>query len=841
MRKTHLSTLSLFLFFISLLLGLGRVAAQELPKTSIGIIELIKELEVTYQVKFSYLDTDLTKIELAKPNGSTLAKILVQISERTKLDIQKLSDRYYSISKSKLRTICATVLDNFEQNTIPGATIQVLGSPLAMITDLDGNFFLSDIPRTAMIQIQHIGFKTLFIPAENFIAQPCSIIAMAQSYQELEEVVVYKFLTEGLKKLTDGSIELNSAGFGILPGLSEPDILQSIQSLPGIKSVDETVSDINIRGGTNDQNLILWDGIKMYQSGHFFGLISAFNPYLTDKVTVIKNGTSARYGEGVSGVLDMETKNTIEDSFFGGAGFNLISGDVYGQISIADNVALQFSGRRSHTDFIETPTYSTFSQKAFQDTKVQANSDFYFYDFTGKILYDINADHRVRLSLINMNNNLDYQEKELDGSLTNRSSLDQTNLSFGGILESDWSTSFSTQLSLYYTNYQLNALSISNDARQRLIQNNLVIEKSAKLNTSLELNEQLKWDNGYQIIETGIANKTELNEPAFIRNIKGVVYNHSLYSELRYRSPNQKLAASAGGRFNYIQNTDTFAELVIEPRLNISFELAPFYKTEVMGEFKSQTTSQVIDLEQNFLGIEKRRWVLADGANLPITRSKQGSWGFNYDQNSFYAGIEAFFKEVDGINVNTQGFQNQNQFDGEVGSYAIKGIELLLNKKTNTYSTWLSYTFNQNDYNFNTLVPSTFPNNLDVTHSVTLAGNYTYNNLKLGVGLNYRSGRPFTLPNATNPIDTSVVPNQIVYQDPNNSRLSEYFRADFSAIYDFSLTGKIKASAGVSVINFTNRRNNLNIFFRLDEANGIEKVKRISLGVTPNASFRIRF
>lgn len=64
---------------------------------------------------------------------------------------------------------------------------------------------------------------------------------------------------------------MNTAEFGILPGLIEPDILQTVQALPGIKSIDETVSDINVRGGTNDQNLILWNGIKMYQSGHFLG------------------------------------------------------------------------------------------------------------------------------------------------------------------------------------------------------------------------------------------------------------------------------------------------------------------------------------------------------------------------------------------------------------------------------------------------------------------------------------------------------------------------------------------------------------------------------------------
>jgi hypothetical protein len=299
--------------------------------------------------------------------------------------------------------------------------------------------------------------------------------------------------------------------------------------------------------------------------------------------------------------------------------------------------------------------------------------------------------------------------------------------------------------------------------------------------------------------------------------------------------------AKAGGRFNFIQNIDTFSELLLEPRLNVSYELFPFFKTELLGEFKSQTTNQVIDLEQNFLGIEKRRWVLADGESLPITKSKQGSWGFNYDQNSFYAGVEAFYKEVNGINVSTQGFQNQNQFNGEVGSYAIKGVELLLNKKSNRYSTWLSYTFNENVYTFNTLVPNTFPNNLDVTHSLTLAGNYTYKSLKLGLGFNYRSGRPYTLPDVPNSVDDSTVPNQIIYTAPNSTRLSEYFRADFSAIYDFSVSNSVKASAGVSVLNFTNRRNNLNTFFRLNDANEVERVERVSLGVTPNASFRIRF
>lgn len=842
MGKAHLNTLTSFLSLFLLLFFAGNGKAQTTQHTKIGIIAFIHELEEQHDVKFSYVDEDLQSISIVRPKKENLEGILLTLRETTQLKIQKLSERYYTISRSTTVNICGRVLDNFENNTIPGATVQVLGSSLATITNLDGGFKFDNIPRKAVVQIKHIGYKTQFITVEQLVAQnPCAPIALGLSYQELEEVIVYKFLTSGLSKLTDASIQLNTAEFGILPGLIEPDILQTIQALPGIKSVDETVSDINIRGGTNDQNLILWNGIKMYQSGHFFGLISAFNPYLTDKVTVIKNGTSAAFGDGVSGVLDMRTKNTIENRMFGGAGVNLISGDIFGQIPIKENLALQFSGRRSYTDFLNTPTYDTFSEKAFQDSEVQSDSDFYFYDFTGKVLYDINPYQRVRFSLININNNLDYLETNDDGTRSNESNLDQTNLSFGGTLESDWTDDLSTNLNFYYTQYRLTALSISNGGTQRLFQNNLVKESSAKLNSTYNISPSFKWLNGYQFTETGIENITRLNQPRFESNIKGVIRAHSLYSEAQYISKNQKLIARLGGRLNYYENVNTFQEFIFEPRLNMSYEPAPHFKAELFGEFKSQTTNQIIDLEQNFLGLEKRRWILADGNELPITKSKQGSLGFNYDENRFYVGIEGFYKEVDGINVRTQSFQNQNQFNGEIGSYAIKGLEFLINKKNNDYSVWLSYTYNLNDYTFEAIVPPNFPNNLDITHSFTLAGNYDFGNLKIGIGLNYRSGKPFTEPDEDNPVDATVFPNEINYQEPNSSRLPEYFRADASATYNFNISPRIRSSLGLSVLNFTNRKNTLNTYYRLNDVNEVETVQRISLGVTPNASFRVSF
>ncbi|MEN8799987.1 MAG: TonB-dependent receptor plug domain-containing protein, partial [Flavobacteriaceae bacterium] len=715
MPRKHLNSVVLLsIFFLSAITtswGQEREADGQ-----VALVTYIQELQTRYDVKFSYLDEDLESLTISLPQETDLDNILTQIENQTQLIIKKLSNRYYTLSKSVLVDICARILDNFEDNTLGGASIEVLGSSISTVANAEGGFSLSRIPRKAVVRIRHIGYKTKYINAEELVsAEPCTTLLMAISYQELEEVVIYKFLTTGISKQTDGSIQINSSEFGILPGLIEPDVLQTVQALPGIKSIDETVSDINIRGGTNDQNLILWDGIKMYQSGHFFGLISAFNPYLTDKVSIIKNGTSAQYGDGVSGVILMETKDEIDPRFNGGAGFNLISMDIYGQIPISDRLAVQVSGRRSTTDFFYTPTYRVFSDRAFQDTqikltntnstRIREDENFYFYDYTAKLLYDHNDDHRFRLSFININNRLDYTELNQDNSQINESSLDQANLSFGGKWDARWMDNFSTSVNAYYTRYNLDSRNITAFGQQILDQVNEVLETSVKLNTDLRLRPRLHWFNGYQFSEVGVTNFTEVSQPPFQSDIKGVIRSHSAFSEIAYASANDDLRLRLGGRFNYLENLDTFDEIILEPRLNLSYRLAPGLTVEALGEFKNQVTNQVIDLEQNFLGIEKRRWILSDEDTLPITRSKQGSLGLSYDKRKWFVSLEGFYKTVDGISTSTQGFQNQNQFNGEIGKYDVKGLEFLINHKTNSLSTWFSYAYNLNDYTFEDIIP----------------------------------------------------------------------------------------------------------------------------------------
>lgn len=104
----------------------------------------------------------------------------------------------------------------------------------------------------------------------------------------------------------------------------------------------------------------------------------------------------------------METSNSITNKFTGGAGFNLISADAFVQIPIKDNLELHVSGRRSFTDFLNTPTYTNYFNRSFQDNSIASNSvnnaesKFFFYDYSFKVLYDLNYNHAIRANFIHI-------------------------------------------------------------------------------------------------------------------------------------------------------------------------------------------------------------------------------------------------------------------------------------------------------------------------------------------------------------------------------------------------------------------------------------------------------
>ncbi len=830
-------------FQIIILLLFCHVTIAQIKKDAQPLIVLLHDLEQQYQCNFSYVDKNIENIYVSVPkNLNNIKEISRYLQENTTLNFNFLDELTIAISpKNKLLSICGIFVDPETNTFIPNVTIQTNNN--ATVSNEQGYFELINISNDSSIFVDHIKYQSVEYSVNDFIDENCGKYFLVLNIEEIQEIVIYNILTKGIRKVTDGSYNIDYNNFGILPGLIEPDVLQTILALPGILSVDETVSNINIRGGSNDENLILWDGIKMYQSGHFFGLISAFNPYLTKSAILMKNGTHANFTDGVSGTVLMYTDDKLTQKFKAEFGINLINADIYFDIPIGKKSSVQVSARKSINDLVETSTYNNYFEKAFQNTDVISNSDrviisndeFSFNDVNIRWLYQLSEKDRIRINLLTFNNNLFFTENTFlrDEEISRENSLSQNNLAASAFYYRNWSKKFSSELQLYTTKYNLESTNFNKLGQQRLIQENEVLEGSIKLDTEYKFNTEFSFYNGYQFVETGVTNIQDVDNPIFRNKIKEVIRLHGLSSQLEYQSKNNKTNARIGMRFNYLEKFEAF---IIEPRLSLNQRFLDYFTLEILGEFKHQTTTQIINFQQDFLGIENRRWILVNDDKIPIIMSKQVSLGVNFNKKGWLISAEGYYKFVDGITSQSQGFQNQYQFVKTTGSYTVYGADFLINKKFKNLSAWLSYSYADNNYTFEELEEINFPNNLDIRHAVSLATTYSFNKLKVSTGLNWRTGKPTTKPAGVN----DIFGDKIDYEPANSSRLDDYMRIDISAQYDFNISKKVKAHAGFSIWNVLNKENVINNYY-IQTNSGIDEIVKNSLAITPNVSFRVVF
>lgn len=824
-------------------------SAQTEEKTS--LLSVLSGIETKFNVRFSYASEEIKTIRIVAPSNSiTLDEVLTYLEKNIPFQLKKINERYFAITPYKETQWCGIIISVETGSPMMGATIVEESGAFSVVSDSEGRFFIETQEPSKLVTISHVGYKNLTLSTSE-LTKECVKIFMEAETTKLETVVLNSYLTKGITKHANGKITLNTRNFGLIPGQVENDVLQIAQVLPGVESVDETISNINIRGGTHAENLILWEDIKMYQSGHFFGLISAFNPDLTRDVSVYKNGTPSRYGDAVSGVIDMRSENEITSQFKGGGGLNLIHANAFFEIPFSEKFGLQFAARTSLNSLIETPVYKTYSQRIFQDTEIEredetnplinAQEDFYFYDISTKFLWNPSERDAFSFRFLTIDNRLDYTETIIDNNSSKNSTLDQRSIATGASWKRTWNKRFETSATVYLSYYLLNAVNRDIFTTQRLIQENEVVEDGVKLESILQLSDNITLQNGYQFNETGIANTQDVNLPRFRDFQKEVLRTHSAFTEVAFISENNKTALTSGLRLNYITK---FKELLFEPRLSLRQQLNKQFVLEAKGEFKSQTTTQRIDFESDFLGVEKRRWVLANEESIPIIKSKQASVSVSYETIKWLISLEGFYKVVDGISSINQGFQNQFQFINSQGKYQISGIEAVINKRTKHFHTWVSYSWTNNEYTFEAFSPSVFPNNLDRKHSATLAGAYYNGDFKLALGVHWNSGKPYTpaLPQNEQSIDFQ---DPINYGFPNNERLPDYFRADVSSEYSFSLSKGSTAKISVALLNVLNSENTLNIrYARIENSDGsstIREINEVSLGLTPNAAIQILF
>jgi hypothetical protein len=864
---------NIFSFFFLFIIGV--VFSQNQSKKS-SLKTVLTAIENQHNVKFSYNSTlikDASCIPLKKEK--TLKEKLENLRKQTSLNYNQIDARYIVITEKEItknHTISGVLINRKNKEVAAFSSVIIKGTSRGTTADENGRFLLNNVSSNQEIEIQSIGFTSIIIPVFTVINQPSLTIELDEENIELDEVLISDYLTQGISKNKNGAIEVAPKKLGILPGLIEPDVLLSLQLLPGIQSSSETASGLQIRGSSPDQNLVLFDGIKMFQSGHFFGLISSFNPYVTKKISLFKNGTSPKFGDRIGGVLDISSGDAVPD-FEAGFGVNLTHADGYIKTPLFNNKAgLVFSIRRSITDWIETITYKNFSKSVFQNTRIldgtlndknnlsNIDNNFYFQDYNLKFIVDISE--KSKLSISNL-----YNKNQLNFSSENEKFREKTedNIRYQNkgsrILWSHKTTSkFSQNIDFHTSEYAFDYYGKREESRNNANDNrnidfeitNHVNDNGINYDFTYILNKQIQFEGGYQFSKTKILyvyntnSSTPKNLLLSTENITNTT--NAVFSELMYNTSNSYI--SLGLRAN---NFSSGKEWFFEPRLFGSTKISESVTLKTSGEIKNQAVSQIIEFRNNGIGLENNIWAVAN-KNIPILNSKQLAVGFLYQKNGWNLDVDFYKKKVIGLTLMTDDIANNTQ-NSQVPFYIsgesnITGIDLLLKKRFGNYRSWISYSYAKTTQQFKELNNGNEFNGIhEIPHSLTWSHTYKLKQLEFSLGWKIRSGIPYTAANGTYKDQNNNL--RISYGEVNAQRVPDYQKIDFSSTYKFhfSENKKVEGKIGVSLLNILNTKNILDRTYNLKIVNSqgnVEQQKlvetdRISLGFTPNVVFRLTF
>ncbi len=656
----------------------------------------------------------------------------------------------------------------------------------------------------------------------------------------LNEVLLSAYLTKGISKQSDASIVIEPKQLSVLPGLVSQDAFQAIQYLPGISSVKQNLNNINVRGGTHDQNAFYWQGVRLYQTSHFFGMISSINPLLANKIQIYKTAAPANYNEGVSSVIDFKHDFSKPSNYSFQSSTNFLDASLSYQFNPSLNSKLMVAGRTSLTGFLDTPTYKEYSKKIFQSTDLnllqQQNNiglditqKLRYYDFAFN--YElVKNNFKFHLDGLVITNQLTYEETSTDIE-TKSNEISQSNALLSFQVDYNFSKKHQIQASANLSYYNLEAENRITERAQQLEQANLVLDYNLNITDHLSFNDW-KFLSAFNYRNLGVRNNNISISPDAQQLTKNVLSSQALITEVVYKKP--KFKFRLGNRLKLYSNYNQF---IIEPRLHINYKISSTVNLMFNVEQKYQALYQRINLQQDFLGLENKRWVLADENGQDLLQNLQTELDLSITKSNFQFNIKPFFKRVQQINSKSQGFQNQLETFQLFGNYESFGLESLWQYRIKENRFWLSYTYQSNKYNFSDFNPQRFPNNYDISHQINFGNSIELNQLQLALGGTFFTGKPYTPINASNSINPDGAIN---FLNPNTKNLENFLQLNFTAAYAIK-HNKSNITFGVALLNILGSDNNINRYFELNSTESdIIQFNTKSIGFTPNLFLNLK-
>ncbi|AXT56658.1 TonB-dependent receptor [Aquimarina sp. AD1] len=877
MRLFKLTTL--FIFF-SITIGYSQEVKLPVTNEKQLLTDILKAFENQLKFNFSYDVTAIENIslELQKANLSIISLKEI-IAQKTSYELQKVSETDFILVKNKkVIDVCAIVVDAISLFELPQADIH-LNKKTIGLTENNGVFKLQLHPSDS-ISISYFGYKNKTITISELTNNSCDTIRLQPEIQSLGQVLVKEYLTGGIQKNQDASVNISTKKLRILPGLVEPDVLQSLQLLPGINSPTEDPAGLYIRGGTPGQNLVLWDGIKMYHNGHFFNQISTFNPFITKNVQVYRGGTSVRYGDRISGVVVVESDDDVIEEIKTGGGINLTHGDLYLKMPISKNAGILLAGRRSTTDVYQNIAYNNLVRKVFQNTRAtipdvgdevtseeeSREDDISFSDVNFKLVWHPDSTSTIKFSSILAENRLDNKKNIIIDDKRNETQdvLKLRNIGASINWDKNYNNSISQNANFYFSSYDQRYSFILNKIDDNIdestnIENavkDIGFEYSVRFplvnNHSLHTGYQFSYnESSYKaLFDTGFG-----DDP---NTLDGNGTNHTLYSEYQYKTP--KTYLNLGFRASQLSNVKDF---FIEPRMFASYELFKNFTINTSAELKNQQLNNYLtyisteDGRLSTLPVSDNVWILSNNSSsnnpdtprIRVLKSMQFTVGGLYTYDGWNFDLEGYYKKITDVSslsdlildIATQDDVETDIFYGEEERI---GFDLLIKKRINNYRFWAGYSLSKTITSF-PLVQNTYYNgNFDQRHVFNLSQTLTLNKFEIALGWNYATGRPYTkiVADSAAIFGGTIDPNGI-----NSSRFRDYHRLDASAVYRFKLDKEKdwNGMIGVSIRNLYNRKNiigqSYSEFTDVNFNRTLETSQNESLRFTPDIVLRFNF
>ncbi|MEA3317492.1 MAG: TonB-dependent receptor, partial [Bacteroidota bacterium] len=625
--------------------------------------------------------------------------------------------------------------------------------------------------------------------------------------------------------------------------LGEVDVLKTIQMLPGVQSGTEGTSGIYVRGGGPDQNLILLDGVPVYNVNHLFGFFSVFNADAINDVTLIKGGFPARYGGRLSSVLDIRMKEGNMKEFKGEASIGIISSKltIEGPIK-KDTTAYILSLRRTYIDILSAPIMSAVSKSNNDFDKFWAG--YFFHDINAKINHKFSSKDRLYLSVYGGKDKAYSKIEEKGSNYENKLDFD---LHWGNLTTAlRWNHIFSPQLfantTLTYSKYRFvtetkdeyhysDGDNSSNDKFEIKYLSG-INDIAAKIDFDYLPNPYHKIKFGVNVIyhtfEPGVT-AFSVSDDYLEENIDTTFGSKDLYSQeyVAYVEDEikigRKLKVNFGGHFSGYNVRDTFF-YSFQPRVSARFLISNNWSIKAAY---SKMQQSLHFLTNSTIGLPTDLWLPATDKIKP-QMSTQYAVGTNISLNKqIDLSIEGFYKEMDNLIEYKEGASFFGGSDDgsligqvwedkvEIGSGLAYGCEILLKKDIGKLSGWIGYTLSWTNRQFeNISFGEEFPYRYDRRHDISLVLSYKFND-RIDAGLTwvYGTGNAVTLAQeryiAVSNIDnvnSGYITTIDNYGKRNNFRMPAYHRLDVGVNFSKQKKRGVRTWS-VSVYNAYNRKN----------------------------------